>query len=346
MKLFIIGSVELDSEKHAEFKAFCAEFGRHLASHPISLILCSPYPDSCDGEIIKGLCAAPSINRKLSIELHYPDNVENEEAWNLQLANLNETIKVNRFRHETPGGRGKDAIRYSWLYCQLQAVSIANIIVSMGGRIAGSSNLLLRIAETQKKEIIPLGTFGGVGELFYNRMRYKLQDIWGDDAVLFKQMTEAGKLVDLLVQHPKDANVANLSQKKDLIFFISYSQIKPADADFVEMILRRRNYQVFRDETDIGPGEDIPSSITENIFKSDIFIALWCAEYACSPWCYDELNIALKSHVNKPGKSLWIFALDETRMIHPQARNLLSYPINNRSELEGKISGLLKNALR
>ncbi len=109
----------------------------------------------------------------------------------------------------------------------------------------------------------------------------------------------------------------------------------------IRMILRRRNYTVLRDNNDFTPSENISSAIKERIHKAHVFIAVWCREYACSPWCFDELSIALKSHV-KEGRELWIFNLDQTRMVHPDARNLLSYSIKSREELSGKIADLLR----
>lgn len=97
---------------------------------------------------------------------------------------------------------------------------------------------------------------------------------------------------------------------------------------------------MIRDETDISAGEDIPNAIKENIKKADVFIAIWCREYACSPWCFDELNIALES-LNKDDNSLWIFRTDKTRMLPPNARKLLWYDTETREEIEGRILTLL-----
>ena len=106
------------------------------------------------------------------------------------------------------------------------------------------------------------------------------------------------------------------------------------------MILRRRNLDIMRDDHDFEPGENITRQINEMIHKSTVFIALWCSEYACSPWCFDELDLALRTHTQE-GRELWILQLDKTRIIHPKARGLLFYPITTRDELEGKLLSLL-----
>lgn len=75
--------------------------------------------------------------------------------------------------------------------------------------------------------------------------------------------------------------------------FISYARKRPHEADYIETLLRRRNISVFRDESEFGAGEDIPIQIEEHIHRANTFIAVYCTEYACSPWCYDELELAL-----------------------------------------------------
>jgi hypothetical protein len=94
---------------------------------------------------------------------------------------------------------------------------------------------------------------------------------------------------------------------------------------------------VYRDERDFGAGRSLPGEITESIHRANVFVAIWCREYACSPWCFDELELAIKR-----GKTLWLLCVDETRIAPPAARNLISYPARNREELERHILTLLE----
>jgi len=92
------------------------------------------------------------------------------------------------------------------------------------------------------------------------------------------------------------------------------------------------------------PGAPLPDEIKDAIHRSTVFIAIWRREYACSPWCFDEVEIALE--LREAGRIvLWIFYMifymDDTRMIPPKARPLSSFRIESREELEGKVSGLL-----
>ena len=340
MRIFVIGSYIETINSEDAFTKFCREFGKCLAMKNIQLILCSPFEKSVDYEIVKGIREAKKQN--LSIDIHYPKLKDVEEKWDILLKDLHSTIKINKFGHQAPSTDDKDAIKYSWLYCQIQGISDADFVLCIGGKVEGASNLLLRIAEAQGKEIIPLPKFGGVGEAFFDRKHYQVKDFWGTDNLAeFNSCNSPSRIANILVDFPKDKNYEEIKKiKESPTFFISYSRSKPAEADYVEMILRRRNLTVVRDETDISASDDIPNSIKENIYKSDVFIAIWCKEYACSPWCYDELSIALKTHTVKE-KALWIIKLDDTRMIHPKARSRVHYDVRTREELEGRILNLL-----
>jgi hypothetical protein len=122
--------------------------------------------------------------------------------------------------------------------------------------------------------------------------------------------------------------------------FISYPRRGPGEADVVERLLLRLQHDVFRDDKDFPPGAPLPEEIKAKIHQCTVFIALWCQEYACSPWCFDELQEALPL-AEKKHLQLWILCLDDTRMVPKNARDLLAFPVNGRKELEGAILDLL-----
>jgi hypothetical protein len=339
MRIFVIGSISSDSELKDEFISFCQAMGTAFANKSVEVILCSPYELSADLQVIKGI--AKGRVQKVSLEIHYPNTSQNEKMWDNALSRLKRNVKVVKFRHEAPDLM-EDSIKYSWLFCQIQAVSKCDFAIVLGGKSFGSSNLLSRIAEAENKTIIPLPKFGGVGSAYFEKKRYHLDDVWGNTNVkVFRECDNAKEIVRIINNGAMNAKpTIRIGQNDPLIFFISYPRERPAEADFIEMILRRRNYEVLRDENDFKASEDIPSAIKERIHKSDVFIALWSKEYACSPWCFDELSLALSSH-RKQGKFLWIFRVDNTRMVHPQARNILWYDTVCRTDIEAKILHLL-----
>ncbi len=127
-------------------------------------------------------------------------------------------------------------------------------------------------------------------------------------------------------------------------FFISYPRARPGEADHIEALLRCRNLEVFRDESNFGAGHAIPKQIEEAIYAANVFIAVWCAEYACSPWCFDEFELAL-NRLDSGKIKLWIICTDGTRIVPTRARNLHYYTVSSRQEIEGRILNLLESEI-
>jgi TIR domain len=338
MRVLILGSSNiLSDEQKKEFETFCFKLGIELASYDIDLLLCSPFNDSADKLVFDGVFSP--INKyeiAANIELHYPTDEVTVSKW---AEILGDKTNIKHFKHPHESNI-KENLKFSWLYCQMQALENADVVFVIGGKIDGSANLLLRMAEAQDKNVIPIYAFEGQGLHFYRRNYYKLFDSWGEDLTLFGEKSKQELLVKTILEgpiirkKPRDKNI-------DPVFFLSYPRARPHEADFVEMQLRRRGYTVIRDENDINESTDITNAIQENINKADVFISLWCKEYACSPWCFDELSIAVHKK-NKDKYSIWILCLDDTRIVHPEARNLLHFKVKSREEIEGRISLLLE----
>lgn len=339
MRVLILGSSNILSDKQKiEFETFCFKFGVELASYDIDLLLCSPFNDSADKFVFDGAFSSINYYKIVpNIELHYPTDEKTVLKWIEILGNDNPKIKHFKHPHEP---NTKENLKFSWLYSQMQALEKADVIFVIGGKIDGSVNLLLRMAEAKDKNVIPIYAFEGQGLHFYRRNYYKLFDTWGEDLVLFGEKDKQELLIKTILEgpvlrkKPRDTNI-------DPIFFLSYPRARPHDADFVEMQLRRRGYTIVRDENDINESTDITNAISENINKADVFIALWCKEYACSPWCFDELSIAVQKK-SRDKYSIWILCLDDTRIVHPDARNLLHFKVKSREEIEGRVSLLLE----
>lgn len=232
---------------------------------------------------------------------------------------------------------------YSWLLCQLQALESCQIIIAIGEKLDGSANMLLLLAESKRKQIIPLSFLAGAARESFLRRRYELADKFGDNYVFFQDETKIAESIKL-----GEVSVSNNSTTEKSLnspnFFISYPRARPGEADYIEALIRRHNFQVFRDESDFGAGYAIPKQIEEAIYAADIFIAVWCAEYACSPWCFDELELALDRC--EDGKlKLWIICTDETRIVPVRASNLNYYTVSTRDDIEGRMLKLLEREI-
>jgi hypothetical protein len=339
MRYFVIGGI-VDNESQTEKEKFqdsCKIIGQTICQMGHSLVVCSPFQDSADYWVLKGFTNSKPKNGQV-IEIHFIDtlNVRTEIE---KLETDNKYLRFNKIPYPASTSENTNSISYSWLLCQLQALESSHVIVAIGGKIDKSANMLLLLAESKRKQVLPLAFLGGAAANSFHRRRYELQDKFGSDFTLFQDKDniinsiKLGELQDIL--SPKIDKSEN-----PLKFFISYPRARPVEADYIETLLRRRNLQVFRDESDFGAGHAIPKQIEEAIYSANVFIAVWCAEYACSPWCCDELELALDRL--EAGKiKLWIICTDETRIVPKRARNLTYFSVRSREEIDGRLLELL-----
>ncbi len=188
--------------------------------------------------------------------------------------------------------------------------------------------------------MLPLPYLGGAAEAAFRRRRYELIDKLGADFGLLEdagRVDQAAALVGSLV----GGGPAKRAKPGRDRFFISYPRARPAEADFVEMTLRRRNQDVFRDDHGLEPGSHLPSAIRDQLHAATVFIAVWGREYACSPWCHDELELAL-DRSSDGGVRIVLLCVDETRVIPPRARDLIRSPCKTRGEIEALVLSLIE----
>lgn len=322
MKIMILGSVT--EENKDDFKRLCKNIAEAILELNATLIICSLFNDSADYYVFEEF-----IKKSTSVELHYIDN-QNTRQQNQQILKNKYEITLIPYLDDS----SKLGIRDAYLFCQINAIKLADAIIAIGGKVNGSANLLLHIADLNTKLIIPFIQFHGAAENYYDRNKYKIIDLLGSQQGIL--LTEnPNKIINSFLNAREKQNINNQKIKH---IFLSYARDNPSWADYIEVILRRRNVSLFRDESDFKAGSDIPKKIKEEIYKADTFIAVWCKEYACSPWCIDEMELALErnSSIN-----LWIICVDDTRIVPKGARGLLNYRVKNREELEGVLLKLL-----
>ena len=276
------------------------------------------------------------------VEIHYPDvrTVADEVATLAE----NSTVRIERSPSPPLHFNDEAARQYAWLLAQLRAFDSCTAAIAIGGRDNRSAAMLLRLSEGRAKPILPLPSCGGAAATEFHRRRFELEDWLG--RVALERLSAGG---------PDDAEFT-ISQLEILgerqrhrrtpprggdTFFISYARARPAEADHIETILRRRNRLVFRDEAGIEPGHDIPERLRNEIRQASVFIVVWCREYACSPWCFDELELAMEQS-KRNALTLWILCVDDTRMVPPGLRSLNYFKVQTRDELEGRLAVLLE----
>lgn len=323
MKFMVIGSSLEDKEG---FLKTCQEIAKVLLDMNATLIICSLFEDSADFLVYEEFC-----KKSNNIELHFLD-IQNVRK---RIEDVNASSKIKLFPYLSD--ECKLDIRDAYLFCQINAIKQADIIIGIGGKVDGSANMLLYIAEVNKKQVIPFIKYGGAAENYYQRNKYSINDYLGDDQGVILS-NDVSKIIEAYAQGKREKRAVTSEVSR---VFISYARDNPTWADYIEVVLRRRKIELFRDETEFKAGSDIPKVIEDEIYKADTFIAVWCRDYACSPWCIDELELALErgSQIN-----LWIICVDDTRIVPKKARNLLYYRVSSRDELEGRLLSLLNKS--
>jgi hypothetical protein len=343
MKIFVVGGTPEQTgsgDEHSALGRVGTALGKVLAIGGHEIVACSPFPDSLDYHVIAGGADAGA-----RVEIHYPD-APSVASQISQLVARYPKLDVQRRRHAPPEADSQEAMRNAWLFAQLAAMEASDLVVAIGGKSGGSASLLLRIANDRRRALLPFSFLGGAARGSFDRSSYELSDRLGSAVELLwseEGVARLGELVPrMLVPRPPDASRG--TRGHDAVFFISYPRARAPAADVVEMHLRRRGFVVLRDEHDFAAGEEVSQAIREAIHRATVFVATWCAEYACSPHCYDELELAIDRKAS--GKmSLWILDLDGTRMVPPRARQLLRHPAHSRQELEGIVLRMIEDVL-
>jgi FixJ family two-component response regulator len=97
-------------------------------------------------------------------------------------------------------------------------------------------------------------------------------------------------------------------------YFLSYSWKNSKIADHVELLLRRNNIKVLRDQVTIRAGGNIPESVKDMINNSETFLALWSNNYKNSRWCPREIEYAdSRRHDKQKPYRIILLALDKTK---------------------------------
>lgn len=347
VRVYVVGGIASDAgaeENRSDvMDRMMRGLGRQLATARFPLVACSPYEGSVDLAVLQGWSEMASHDPGRGdprVEMHCPDDPVVVRA----VAGVRDTLglaDLQIFRH--PPSRRPDGSldrTYSWLLAQLNAMDRCDAIVALGGSPTGSARLLLQLASTRRVPVIPLGHLGGAAAEHLERHRYELRDMLGsgfDELSGPREPTSYRVLLEGLVDR---ASIGG-HRDEDRNFFISYARERPAEADLVEMTLRRRNRAVYRDEHAFEPGSGLLAAIAEGIHAVDVFLALWCREYACSPWCNDELEAALDRAAHGALRVV-ILDLDGTRIVPRRARGLIAHPSRSRPEIEALLLRLVE----
>lgn len=345
MNFFVIGGVTVSksdprfADELVLLLRTMESLGRDIVRKKHNLLVCSPFSGSADLAAVMGAASAGLDRSEPFVHFYIPDSPSVCKALS-ELTRSIPGLRVQEFISRGPTDlENEESRNHAWLLAQLCAVDRCHALIAIGGKATGPMSLLLPLAETRRKCIVPFRFLGGAAADCFERQRHQMQDKLGDRLHVLADPQQASEAVDLVHGLLADQR-SKAPECQPRKFFLSYSKARPEEADFVETALRRRNLTVFRDERDFGAGRIVADEIDGYLCQSDIFISLWCKDYACSPWCYDEMALALRRH--EEGRIvIWLLCLDETRIVPPKARPLIHYPAHTRHDLEGTLLKLL-----
>lgn len=316
----VLGGLKEPDEKPGNLKRACLKLGKALGNSGHVVVACSAYPTSADAFVLEGL-ATTNGNRPGRILIHHPlddrphrvsgGRIKTQWAELRKRVGLKQpVIKVN----SEAVLRSSEDFKDAFFMCQVRALlEDTDAVVAVGGRTNGSAAQLLAIAR-KTYPVIPYPFLGGAARQEYLRQKVQLQQALDD------------RLMNKLESPDGTRNIAEIIYKLrrvrgPLRIFLSYPWERAADADYVEaLLLRAPNVRVFRDEDELKKGDPISESIRTEIDACDVFLALWCAEYAASPYCHDEMKVAADQDGAQKPERLFIVRIDNTRPVWPMLR--------------------------
>jgi hypothetical protein len=322
MKVLFIGGLDAEPAEgdDEKLRVACRRLGRALQQRGHSVVFCSTFAGAADIDVLRGVADAADGEMPQAFA-HVPENAAVERLGEIE---RELPIKVARQIYRTPDLTDDGSRSYAYLTCQLPAMDAADAVIAIGGRQGGASSLFLLIAEKRGKPLIPVPFLRGAAHESYWRIMDTNGPLTEDLSVLDDptRIGEAVTLAERLADRP--------SPGPDSRFFISYSHRRAKEADVVENLLRRSVYRdgVFRDEADIQIGDRWRSKIAADLARTDVFVALWSQEYACSQHCFDEMAEAIRRRQAgidaraERSLEIWVFKLDDTPITFPEVREL------------------------
>jgi nucleoside phosphorylase len=325
-RVFILGGVTCEKPGlEADRLAFaCAKLGGILAKAGVHLVVCSPFPGSADVNTVMGYVDAGVGGR---IDFHCPNHPDVQDGRaRLDAALGPHNVRIKPFEHEPPVFSSeaseierKQAWGEAWRTSQSRALQNTDAIIAIGGKTYASAITTLREADRLGLPILPLAMLGGAGQYFYELRKWE-QNHPGLDHTLLRTregITQAVSLLRrILIDHALGAARSGPLPRR---FFLSRATVNADYAlpTFHLLKERGRTPLLGDDETQANRGPE--STILDSVRSVHVFIALWSGAFACSPYCMEELSLAMEL----PNLQVWIIAIDDTLVTHPAARRLM-----------------------
>lgn len=340
--IFVIGGVtgetrDTEAELPRLHKA-SLRLGKILADTGAQLVVCSPFPDSADYYTAMGYA-----DSKIGgvIQFHSPSHSKVEEKRKLLRQTLGHPgLIIQDWNYPGPETDEPDSWFQAWLLAQLLALDKADAVVALGGKVSKTANTLLHLAEAKGLPIIPFTFLGGAAQRAYARRDWGSLNSELDVSILAKD-EGIEQTIDIANSLLVDrVTRAFGSGRKPATVFLSFAHQDSAIAKIVTSSLGSQGIEVLIGDHEVRVDQMIPASIEQAMLKSDVCAVLWSRNYALSPWCFDELNLATNQQSYGRMK-LWLFNLDDSAIVPIQARKIPSISVRSPEAVQRVISELV-----
>jgi TIR domain len=343
--VFVIGGVtgetkDAEAERPRLHNA-SLKLGRILADAGAQLIVCSPFPDSADYYTVMGYAESKASG---VIQFHSPDHPKVAEKRALLRETLGRPgLTIQDWNYPGPETDDADSWFQAWLLAQLQALDKSAAVVALGGKVSKTANTLLHLAESKGLPIVPFAFLGGAAHRAFARRDWESLSPDFDPSIL-KSDLGIDQTIEIANRLLIDrVNRAVGVDQKPRRVFVSFARQDLAMASVLVSSLRSRGIEVLVGDNEIRIDQMIPASIEQAVLKSDVCAVLWSRNYAVSPWCFDELGLAMNQESNGRMK-VWLFNLDDSPIVPAQARKLAAISVRSREAIERVIGELVPHA--
>jgi hypothetical protein len=280
MKVLIVGSTDFNDSQptgvptREELLAFCDQLGHELAQREHTIVIGSTRPRTVDYHVLNGATrfARQSPTTPVHVKIHY------REKAGITVPEVPGNLSVDEFAYsDAPGDRRTDA--------RMSAIRDADVAVVIGG--AHGTGLVATLAEHQNVPVVPVPTFGGTAARVYQRLQNQFTASQRAELSQLHKSTDIPMLIEVAEQLVKERLQKGQTQTHS--YFLSYSNKDQEDADHIELLFRRLNRIVFRDEANMSAGSNIDSALQTAIEGADTFVVLLSDAYSASDWCGGEL---------------------------------------------------------
>lgn len=274
---------------------------------------------------------------KATVESHLPD------FFSLQADPTPRGLTITAVRYPRHGGSaaGDKALYFDWLVATVRAVDSCDVAITLGD--GESVRMVGSLSASGSAPVLAIAAFGGSSRDVFAQHRsiYAMKELPGQPVIsALSDRWQTGS-AELVVAFAERLCRRRPTESRTRSYFISYSSNDAEIADHIELLLRRNDRRVLRDETFLRAGDRLPDAVAAMISQCGTFVVINSCSYARSDWCQNELALALDTI--KPARVVCLITDDSSLPI--RLANSLGIRASSRSERRFAVERLIDEEL-